>query len=80
MEQAAHITLTKIAPDTAGLGFSNLPYFIWFFVELYGSFLAMLMGGVNAMVYGVQDKDNFKQYYHFGYEQWYDVIVLGILM
>jgi hypothetical protein len=79
MEQA-HITLTKAAPDTIGLGFSNLPYFIWFFVEMYGSFLAMLMGGVNALVYGSKDNYNYKEYYHFGFDQWYDIIVLGVLM
>lgn len=76
-----HIALTKIAPDTAGLGFSNLPYFIWFFVEFYGSFLAMIMGGVNSLVYGTQDNfSNYGSYYHWGYEQWYQLIVTGVLM
>ena len=50
-----HTVLGAAAVDTAGLGFSNLPSFLWTFVEYYGLFVVTLMATINAIVYGTKD-------------------------
>ena len=75
-----HIILGASAIDTTGLGFSNMPSFLWTIVQYYGMFIATLMAVINAAVKGTQDNFEYQKYFSYGYETWYDIIVQGILM
>ena len=58
-----HINLGASAIDTTGLGFSNLPSFIWTFVQYYGMFIATLMAAINAAVKGTQNNYEYEKYF-----------------
>ena len=53
---------------------------MWLFVQYYGMFIATIMAVVNAAVKGTQDNYQYEQYFTYGYEHWYDIIVSGVLM
>ena len=58
-----HIKLGASAIDTTGLGFSNLPSFIWTFVQYYVMFIATLMAAINAAVKGTQNNYEYEKYF-----------------
>ncbi len=49
-------------------------------MQYYGIFIAGMMAAINAAVKGTQDNYQYEKYFWYGYENWYDIIVAGVLM
>lgn len=59
------------------MGFSNV-YFVWYFIWLYGDFLATIFASIDGLFRGFEGYDWVDEYEQ-AYVNWYNIIITDIL-